>query len=104
MSLICSFLIMSRLVLSTALLRLLAGSDLSFKDFGQGPCLALVCQGGDEGVDELSFGFDGDVFQELCKLAADIVCFLALVLTSVLNRPSAVNMLLRYLNSVPCWS
>ena len=36
--------------------------DLSFKVFGQGPCLALVCQGGDEdGVDELSFGFDGDV-------------------------------------------
>ena len=38
-----------------------------------------MCQGGDEDeVDELSFGFDGDVgvFQERCKLVADIVCFL----------------------------
>ena len=54
-------------------------SGLSFKVFGQSPCLSLVCQGGDEdGVDELSFGFDGDVgvFQERCKLVADIVCFL----------------------------
>ena len=57
----------------------IAGGDLSCKAFGQGPCLALVCQGGDEeGVDELSFGFDGDVglFQERCKLVAGVVCFL----------------------------
>ena len=28
-------------------------------------------------VDELSFGFDGDVgvFRERCKLVADVVCF-----------------------------
>ena len=67
------------LVDSSSLTSHLAGGDLSFKAFGQGPCLALVCQGGDEdGVDELSFGFDGDVgvFQERCKLVADIVCFL----------------------------
>ena len=47
--------------------------------FVQGPCLTLVCQGGDgNGVDELSFGVDGDigVFQEQCKLVADVVCFL----------------------------
>ena len=41
--------------------------------------MALVCQGWDEdGVDELSFGFEVDVgvFQEWCKLVPDIVCFL----------------------------
>ena len=41
---------------------LVDGGDLSFKAFGQGRCLALACQDGDEnGVDELCFGFDGDV-------------------------------------------
>ena len=57
----------------------LSYEDLSFKAFGPGPCLALVCQGGDEdGVDELSFGFNGDVgvFQDRCKLVADSFCFL----------------------------
>ena len=38
----------------------------------------MVCQGWEDGVDELSFGFDGDVgvFQERCELVADVVCFL----------------------------
>ena len=77
-SLMCSFLIMSRLVLLTALLRHLIYQVVIFLSrLCQGPCMALVCQGGDED-DELSFGFDGDVgvFQERYKLVADIVCLL----------------------------
>ena len=72
---------MSRLVLLRALLRHLISQVVIFlsRFFGQDPRLALACQGGDEnGVDELSFGFGGDVgvFQERCKLVVDIVCFL----------------------------
>ena len=73
----CSFLITSRLVMLTALLRYLISQVVIFLSM---PLVrALVCQSGDEdGVDELSFGFDGDVgvFQERCKLVADAVCFL----------------------------
>ena len=64
-----------------------------------------MCQGGDEdGVNELSFGFGGNVgmCQEQCKLVADVVYFLDSVF--LLNRPSSVNMLPRFLNSVTCWS
>lgn len=40
----------------------LSGGYLTFQTFGQGPCLALVGQGGDEDrVNELGFGLNGDV-------------------------------------------
>ena len=56
-----------------------AGGYFALYTFGQGPCLALVGQGGDEdGVNESGFGLDGDVgmFEEWGKLIGDAVCLL----------------------------
>ena len=57
----------------------LAGVYLALQTFGQGPCLALVGQGGDkDGVDESGLGLSGDVgmFEEWGKLIGDAVCLL----------------------------
>ena len=54
----------------------LASGYLAFQTFGQGPCLALVGQGGGEdGVNEFGFGLNGNVgmFEEWGKLVTDVV-------------------------------
>ena len=54
----------------------LASGYLAFQTFGQGPCLPLVGQCGDEdGVNEFGFGLNGDVgmFKEWGKLVTNVV-------------------------------